>query len=94
MNTVANNKANYTNNDYLKALGARELQIKIGQLSTKHFIQIVTTNHPNFPTSLERTLFLLLSTSLDLMLVHSKARQYGADYTWLSPSLNLYPWRS
>ena len=30
VNTVANNKAKYTNQDYLKALAARQLQIKIG----------------------------------------------------------------
>jgi hypothetical protein len=40
VNTVATNKGNYTNEDYLKAVHARELQIKIGRPSTKHFIQI------------------------------------------------------
>jgi hypothetical protein len=30
VNTVANNKVNYTNDDYLKAVRARELQINIG----------------------------------------------------------------
>ena len=44
INTVANNKAKYTNEDYLKALAARQLQIKISQPSTKQFICIVTTN--------------------------------------------------
>ena len=30
VNTVAENKKNYTNNDYLRALRARELQITVG----------------------------------------------------------------
>ena len=48
--TVANNKGNYTNEDYLKAITAREFQIKISHPSTKHFIQIVTLNQlPNCP---------------------------------------------
>ena len=50
VNTVADNKAKYTNEDYLKALAARQLQIKISQPSTKQFICIVTTNQlPNCP---------------------------------------------
>ena len=35
VNTVAINKVNYTNEDYLKAVTTRELQIKIGHLSTR-----------------------------------------------------------
>lgn len=50
VNTVADNKAKYTNDDYLKAVAARELQIKIGRPSTKQFIHIVTSNQlPNCP---------------------------------------------
>jgi hypothetical protein len=50
VNTVAENKGKYTNDDYLKAVCARELQIKIGRPSTRHFIQIVTSNQlPNCP---------------------------------------------
>ena len=50
VNTVANNKAKYTNEDYLKAISARQLQIKIGHPSTKQFIHIVTSNQlPNCP---------------------------------------------
>jgi hypothetical protein len=55
VNTVATNKGNYTNEDYLKkqAVRARELQIKIGRPSTKPFIQIVTSNQllPNCPVT-------------------------------------------
>jgi hypothetical protein len=52
VNTIADNKGNYTNYDYLKALCARELQIKIGHPSTKHFIWIVTSNKlPNCPVT-------------------------------------------
>jgi hypothetical protein len=52
VNTVAANKSNYTNADYLKAVSARELQIKIGRPSTKRFIQIVTSNQlPNCPVT-------------------------------------------
>jgi hypothetical protein len=53
VNTVADNKGNYTNEDYLKkAVHARELQSKIGRPSTKHFIRIVTSNQlPNCPVT-------------------------------------------
>jgi hypothetical protein len=48
--TVANNKTNYTNQDYLKTMQARQLKIMIGWPSTKHFIKIVTSNQqPNCP---------------------------------------------
>jgi hypothetical protein len=52
VNTVADNKVNYTNEDYLKAVRARELQVKIGHPSTKDFIRIVTSNQlPNCPVT-------------------------------------------
>jgi hypothetical protein len=52
VNTVAANKGNYTHDDYLKAVRARELQIKIGRPRTKHFLKIVTTNQlPNCPVT-------------------------------------------
>jgi hypothetical protein len=52
VNTVADNKVNYTNEDYLKAVHARELQIKIGRPSTKDFVRIVTSNQlPNCPVT-------------------------------------------
>lgn len=44
VNTVADNKSSYTNEDYLKAVQARELLIKIGRPSIKQFIRIVTSN--------------------------------------------------
>jgi hypothetical protein len=44
VNTVAENKSNYTNQDYLNAVKARGLQIKIGRPSTKDFIDIVNSN--------------------------------------------------
>jgi hypothetical protein len=50
--TVADNKVNYTNDDYLKAVRARELQINIGRPSTRQFIKIVSTNQlPNCPVT-------------------------------------------
>jgi hypothetical protein len=52
VNNVAANKGNYTNEDYLKALRARQLQITIGWPNTKHFIWIVTSNQlPNCPVT-------------------------------------------
>jgi hypothetical protein len=52
VNTVADNKVNYTNDDYVKAARARELQINIGRPSTKQFIRIVTANQlPNCPVT-------------------------------------------
>jgi hypothetical protein len=44
VNTVAENKLQYTNEDYQKAVQAQELQIKIGRPSTKDFIRIVSNN--------------------------------------------------
>jgi hypothetical protein len=44
VNTVADNKSKYTNEDYLNAVKARELQIKLGRPSTKDLIKIVTSN--------------------------------------------------
>jgi hypothetical protein len=44
VNTVEENKTRYTNADYLRALKARELQIKIGRPSTKDLIRIVMKN--------------------------------------------------
>jgi Zinc knuckle len=52
VNTVADNKVNYTNDDYVKAARAQELQINIGRPSTKQFIRIVTANQlPNCPVT-------------------------------------------
>jgi hypothetical protein len=52
INTVADTKTSYTNQDYLKAMKARQLQIMISRPSTKHFIKIVTSNQlPNCPVT-------------------------------------------
>jgi hypothetical protein len=52
VNTVAAIKTNYTNQDYLKAMQARQLQIMISRPSTKRFIKIVTSNQlPNCPVT-------------------------------------------
>jgi Zinc knuckle len=42
INTVSENKERYTNEDYQRALKAREIQIKIGRPSYKDFVRIVT----------------------------------------------------
>ena len=44
VNTVAENKKNYTNNDYLCALRARELQITVGRPSTATFVDLLKRN--------------------------------------------------
>ena len=50
VNTVATNKSKYTNADYLMAIAAHKLQVKIGNPSTRDFITIVTNNMlPNCP---------------------------------------------
>ena len=52
VNTVRDNKSKYTNNDYMRALRARELQIKIGRPSTRDYIKIVEGNSlPNCPVT-------------------------------------------
>ena len=44
VNTVKENKKNYTNNDYLHALRARELQITVGRPSTTTFVDLLKRN--------------------------------------------------
>ena len=44
VNTVKENKMNYTNNDYLQALRARELQITVGRPSTTTFLDLLKRN--------------------------------------------------
>ena len=44
VNTVRDNKKNYTNNDYQHALRARELQIIMGRPSTETFIAALKSN--------------------------------------------------
>ena len=50
--TVSENRSRYTNEDYLSAMRARQLQIQIGRPSTRDFIRIVTSNQlPNCPVT-------------------------------------------
>ena len=44
VNTVRENKKNYTHNDYLRALRARELQVAMGRLSTATFVEALKNN--------------------------------------------------
>ena len=44
VNTVADNKSSYSNTDYLRALAARKLQIKIGNPTAREFIKIASRN--------------------------------------------------
>ena len=54
INTVTNIKLNYTNADYLHAIVARRLQIKIGNLTACEFMKIVSSNLlPNCPITRE-----------------------------------------
>jgi hypothetical protein len=41
VNTVANNKTKYSNDDYRRALTARKIQVLIGRPSTREYIRIV-----------------------------------------------------
>ena len=52
VNTVRDNKKNFTNNDYLQAVRARELQVMVGHPSDKDFIKILKTSSlPNCPVT-------------------------------------------
>ena len=52
VNTVKVNKKNFTNNDYLRAVRARELQMTVGRPSDKDFIKILKTSSlPNCPVT-------------------------------------------
>ena len=58
VNTVRDNKKNVTNNDYLQALRARELQVMVGRLSQKDLIKILKTNSlPNCPVTPRDVIF-------------------------------------
>lgn len=74
VNTVADNKVNFTNKDYLKAVSARELQTKIITLAPSNLFALLpprisypAAQSPE-PSSLQQ------NTSLVLMWDHSKAR--------------------
>jgi hypothetical protein len=48
VNTVASKKSRYTNEDYSRAVIARQLQIRVGHPSTKDFLRLVACNQlPN-----------------------------------------------
>ena len=52
VNTVKENRRNYTNNDYLRALRAQELQITMGRPSTTTFLELLKKNRiANYPAS-------------------------------------------
>jgi hypothetical protein len=48
--TVSENKSRYTNEDYLNAVRARQIQVQIGRPNTRDYIRIITSNQlPNCP---------------------------------------------
>ena len=52
VNTVKDNRKNFTNNDYLWAIRARELQVTVGHPSDKDFIRILKASSlPNSPVT-------------------------------------------
>ena len=52
VNTVKDNRKNFTNNDYLRAIRARELQVTVGRPSDKDFIKILKASSlPNCPVT-------------------------------------------
>ena len=52
VNTVKDNKKNFTNNDYLQAIRARELQVTVRCPSDKDLIKILKANSlPNCPVT-------------------------------------------
>ena len=63
VNTVKENRRNYTNNDYLWALRARELQITMGRPSTTTFLDLLKKNGiancPVTPADVEAAEYIL-----------------------------------
>ena len=58
VNTVRDNKRNVTNNDYLRALRARELQVMVGRPSDIDLIKILRTSSlPNCPVTRRDVIF-------------------------------------
>ena len=75
VNTVRDNKKNYTHNDYQRALRARELQIIMGRPSTGTFIAALKNNGLMNCQS-PQGMLKQLNTYLDPMSDHSKVRQH------------------
>ena len=63
VNTVKENRRNYTNNDYLRAMRARELQITMGRPSTTTFLDLLKKNGiancPVTPADVEAAEYIL-----------------------------------
>ena len=63
VNTVKENRMNYTNNDYLQALRAQELQITMGRPSTTTFLDLLKKNGiancPVTPADVEAAEYIL-----------------------------------
>ena len=63
VNTVKENRSNYTNNDYLQVLRARELQITMGRPSTTTFLELLKKNGiancPVTPADVEAAEYIL-----------------------------------
>ena len=76
VNTVKDNRRNFTNNDYLRAIRARELQETIGQQSDKDFIKILR-QAASQTAQLPHGMSSLPTAFLDLMSGHSRAKQHN-----------------
>ena len=67
VNTVKENKKNYMNNDYLRALRARELQVMMGWPSTATFVEALKNNRLlNCPVTMSRLQNKVLGLTSDL----------------------------
>ena len=79
VNTVWDNKKNFTNNDYLRAVRARELQVMVGRPSDKDYIKILKTNSlPNCPVTPRDVLIANELFGLDVGALKGKT-------TWRAP---------
>jgi hypothetical protein len=90
VNTVADNKSSYTNEDYRKAVLARDLLLKLGRPSVQDFIRIVQNKHlTNCPVTVAD--IQAGNTFLVLMLAAYAGRPRDVVHTRLILGIPPYP---
>jgi hypothetical protein len=81
VNTVADNKANFTKSAYARAMLARNIRKMIGRPTTKEFHKIIGMNLlPNCPVTRKDILVAKKIFGLDVGLLEGKTVRHGTDH--------------
>jgi hypothetical protein len=87
VNTVADNKANFTKSAYARAMLARKIQKMIGRPTTKEFHKIIGMNLlPNCPVTRKDILVAKKIFGPDVGSLEGKTVRRGTDHTQNSTS--------